>query len=338
MAKKVNDLEVSVNLEHKTYNEKHMLFEKPEYKITELNESKNYSKFELEPLERGFGNTLGNALRRVLLSSLIGDSIINIKIDKVMHEFQTLEGVIEDVTTIILNLKRVVIKKHVKEEVTIKLSAEGEGAVTASFLEKTPTIEVINKDQVICTLAENGKIDIELTISTGRGYVLAEETKKDLENFKIGTIAMDASFSPVERVNFEVEDARVGQNNNYDKLILEIYTNGSLKPVEALENAASILIVQLQKIDNPEFTENVKGLIKEKIEDPKQKVLETTIDELEFSVRAYNCLKRAGILTVKDLVEMTEDQISKIRNLGKKSLKEIIDKIKELNLDFKEEN
>lgn len=347
MAKK-KDIIVEETVENMTFeyytelkygvdNNAHLVFEKPEYKMTEYIAKNNYGKFELEPLEQGFGRTLGNALRRVLLSSLPGDAITSVKIDGVMHEFQTIKGVIEDVTTIILNLKNIVVKKNTEEQVTIKLSVKGEGEVKASMLEKSPSIEIGNPDLVICTLAKGGKLDMELTIGRGKGYVVAEEVKRILDTNEIGVIAIDAIYSPIERVNYDVEKARVGHDNNFDKLIIEIWTKGSVTPQEALSQAASILMVQLDYIDNPEFTESVKGLMKQKTEDPKQKLLKTSIDDLELSVRAYNCLKRSNMYTVADLVANTEQEMSKIRNLGKKSLKEVIDKVKEMGLTFKNE-
>jgi len=329
--------EYYTELKYGVDNNAHLVFEKPEYKMTEYIAKNNYGKFELEPLEQGFGRTLGNALRRVLLSSLPGDAITSVKIDGVMHEFQTMEGVIEDVTTIILNLKNVVVKKNTEEQVTIKLSVKGEGEVKASMLEKAPSIEIGNPDLVICTLAKGGKIDMELTVGRGKGYVVAEDVKRILDNNEIGVIAIDAIYSPIERVNYDVEKARVGHDNNFDKLIIEIWTKGSITPQEALSQAASILMVQLDYIDNPEFTESVKGLMKQKTEDPKQKLLKTSIDDLELSVRAYNCLKRSNMYTVADLVANTEQEMSKIRNLGKKSLKEVMDKVKEMGLTFKNE-
>jgi DNA-directed RNA polymerase subunit alpha len=333
-----SELKVSVDLDFEKDNNAYLVFEKPEYKMTEYVEGNNYGKFELEPLERGFGTTLGNALRRVLLSSLPGDALTSVRIDGVLHEFQTIEGVIEDVTSIVLNLKKIVVKKNTEDQVTIKLSANGEGVITAAHLDRQPTIEIINPNQVICTLAEGGKIDMELTVGRGRGYIVADEVKKTLEQPKVGTIAIDALYSPIERVNYEVESARVGQNNNFDKLIMEVWTDGSLQPQEALKQSASILIAQLDKIDNPEFTDAVKGLMKQNNEDPKQKVLDTSIDDLELSVRAYNCLKRAGINNVQDLINKSENEMMKIRNLGRKSLKEVIDKIKDMGLSFRNDD
>ena len=336
MAEKVteNNLDLSVELSFSEDNNNYLVFEKPEYKMTEYVESNNYGKFILEPLERGFGLTIGNALRRILLSSLPGDAITSVRIDGVMHEFQTVEGIIEDVTTIVLNLKKIVVKKNTEEQVTIKLSAKGEGELTASAL-MNDSLEIINPDQVICTLAEGGKIDMELTIGRGRGYIVADEVKEILGDMKVGTIAVDALYSPIERVNYEVEKARVGQNNNFDKLILEVWTDGSLAPQDAVREASSILMAQLDKIDNPEFTEAIRGLMKQNEDDPRQKLLETSIDDLELSVRAYNCLKRAAINNVQDLVNKSENEMMKIRNLGKKSLKEVIDKVKDMGLSFR---
>lgn len=336
MAEKVteNNLDLSVELSFSEDNNNYLVFEKPEYKMTEYVESNNYGKFILEPLERGFGLTIGNALRRILLSSLPGDAITSVRIDGVMHEFQTVEGIIEDVTTIVLNLKKIVVKKNTEEQVTVKLSAKGEGELTASAL-INDSLEIINPDQVICTLAEGGKIDMELTIGRGRGYIVADEVKEILGDMKVGTIAVDALYSPIERVNYEVEKARVGQNNNFDKLILEVWTDGSLAPQDAVREASSILMAQLDKIDNPEFTDAIRGLMKQNEEDPRQKLLETSIDDLELSVRAYNCLKRAAINNVQDLVNKSENEMMKIRNLGKKSLKEVIDKIKDMGLSFR---
>ena len=341
MAKKVteeNELKMSVDLSFSTDNNQYLIFEKPEYKMTDYIEGNNYGKFVLEPLERGFGTTIGNALRRVLLSSLPGDAITSVRIDGVMHEFQTIEGIIEDVTTIILNLKRIVVKKNTDEQITIKLSAKGEGVITAGDLAKEPTLEVINKDQVICTLVEGGKLDMEITIGRGRGYDVADVVKSYLTDTKVGTIAVDALYSPIERVNYEVEKARVGHDNNFDKLVLEVWTNGALNPQEAVKEASSILIAQLDKIDNPEFTDAIKGLMKQNDEDPKQKLLETSLDDMELSVRAYNCLKRASINNVQDLVNKSENEMMKIRNLGRKSLKEVMDKIKEMGLSFRNDD
>lgn len=313
-------------------------FEKPVYKITEYVENNNYGKFELEPLERGFGTTIGNALRRVMLSSMPGSAIVAVKIDGVMHEFQTIEGVVEDVTAIVLNLKSVVIKNHSNEQKIIRLSAHKEGVVTAGDIEVDPDIEIINKDQVIATLAEGGKLDMEMIVANGRGYVPANENKKYVENFKIGYIPIDALYSPIERISYEVESARVGQDANYDKLILHVYTNGSIRPEDAVALGAKILIEHFNILTNLSEIADITGIMSAKQEDSKLKKLEMSIDDLDFSVRAYNCLKRAGISTLGDLIEKTELEMMKIRNLGKKSLKEVTDKIKEMGLKFRDED
>ncbi len=313
-------------------------FEKPNYKITDYVEKNNYGRFVLEPLERGFGATIGNALRRVMLSSLPGSAITSVKIDGVLHEFQTIEGVVEDVTTIILNLKNVVIKKHCEEDKIIRLNATTEGVVRAGDFECDPDVEIINKDLVIANIAKGGKLIMEMNVSSGKGYVRADDNKELLSDRKIGVIAIDSLYSPIERVAYEVEDARVGQSENYDKLIIDVWTNSSIKPEEAIALASRILIEHLEIVANVSNIANVTGLMKEKEEDPKVKALETPIEELDFSVRAYNCLKRAGVHTLQDLVNKSDAEVMKIRNLGKKSLKEVLDKVKELDLNLKEED
>ena len=313
-------------------------FEKPTYKITEYVENNNYGKFELEPLERGFGTTLGNALRRVMLSSMPGSAIIAVKIDGVMHEFQTIEGVVEDVTAIILNLKNVVVKNNTEDEKVLYLHANNEGVVTAGDIETDADVEIVNKDQVIATLAKGGKLDMELIVRNGRGYVPGSENKKYIENNKIGYIPMDALYSPIERISYEVDNARVGQDANYDKLILNVYTNGSLRPEEAIALGSKILIEHLNILVNLSDISDMTGIMTAKQEDSKLKKLETPIEDLDFSVRAFNCLKRANINTLGDLTEKSELEMMKIRNLGKKSLKEVIDKIKGMGLRFREED
>ncbi|HHX16625.1 MAG TPA: DNA-directed RNA polymerase subunit alpha [Mollicutes bacterium] len=330
-------MKLSVNLEYQEATDNSLTYEKSQYKITEYVENNFYGKFELEPLERGFGTTLGNALRRVMLSSLPGDAIRSVQIDGVMHEFQTLEGVVEDVTAIILNLKRVVVKKNVDQDVIVKISASGEGVLKAGSIAKSPDIEIMNPDQEILTIAKGGKVDMELTIGRGRGYVRAEENKQYLTD-KVGVIAIDSLYSPIERVNYEVENARVGQDDSYDKLVLQVWTNGALLPQEAIKQASSILITHLDRLDDPEFTDAIKVLMKKSNDDPKQKVLEMSIEELELSVRAYNCLRRASINNVQELISKTENEMRKIRNLGKISLEEVINKVKELGLSFKSED
>lgn len=316
-------------------------FEKPDYKVKEYIKDSHYGKFELEPLERGFGTTLGNALRRVMLSSLPGDAITSVKIDGVAHEFQKIDGVVEDVTAIVLNLKSIIIKNHAKDEnKIIRLTKNTPGVVTAGDIEKDADIEILNPDQVIATLVEGGSLNMEMTIGSGRGYVVADDNKKLLQNdkTKIGAIAIDSLYSPVERINYEVETARVGQNNNFDKLILEVWTNGSISPEEALALAARILIEHFEILTSLNAIADETGLMISKSEDPSVKILETSIDDLDFSVRAYNCLKRANILTLKDLVDKSENEMMKIRNLGKKSLKEVMDKVKDMGLNFRDEN
>ena len=313
-------------------------FEKPEYKITEYVENNNYGKFELEPLERGFGTTLGNALRRVMLSSMPGSAIVAVKIDGVMREFQTIDGVVEDVTAIVLNLKSIVIKNNSKEVKTAHLSVKGEGVVTAGDIECDSDIEIINKDQVIATLAEDGKLDMDFIIASGRGAVLSNDNKKYIEDDTIGYIAIDALYSPIERINFYVDNARVGQDASFDKLTMEVETNGSIRPEEAMALGAKILIEHLNIVTNLSDIADVTGIMNAKQEDTKLKKLETSIDDLDFSVRAYNCLKRANINTLGDLTEKSELEMMKIRNLGKKSLKEVIDKIKDMGLKFRDED
>jgi len=311
-------------------------FEKPEYKIVEYIENNHYGKFELEPLERGFGTTLGNALRRVMLSSLPGSAITSVKIEGVMHEFQKIDGVVEDVTAIVLALKSIVIKNHSEEDKTIRLYADKEGAVTAGDIERDADVEIVNPDLVIANLVKGGKLDMEMTVSNGRGYVDAKANQKLLGENVAGVIAIDSLYSPIERVSYEVESARVGQNENFDKLTMNVYTNGSITPEEAMALSARILIEHFNIVTDLNSISDVSGLMAEKKVDTITKTLETPIEEIEFSVRAYNCLKRAGINTVQDLISKKESDVTKIRNLGKKSLKEVIDKVKEMGLKFRD--
>ena len=311
-------------------------FEKPEYKISEYVESNHYGKFELEPLERGFGSTLGNALRRVLLSSLPGSAITSVKIEGVMHEFQKIDGVVEDVTSIVLALKSVVLKNHSGEEKVVRLLATKEGTVTAGDIERDADIEIINPDLEIAHIVKGGKLEMEMTIGNDKGYVDAATNQELLGENKVGVIAIDSLYSPIERVTYEVESARVGQNESFDKLILYVWTNGSVTPEEAIALAGRILIEHLQIITDLNTISDISGLMSEKKIDTITKTLETPIEEIEFSVRAYNCLKRAGIHTVQDLIGKKEVEVTKIRNLGKKSLKEVIDKVKEMGLKFRD--
>ena len=313
-------------------------FEKPIYKITDSIESNFYGRFELEPLERGFGTTIGNALRRVMLSSLPGSAISNIKIDGVLHEFQTIDGVYEDVTTIILNLKGIVFKNYSNEPKVVRINATKEGEITAGDIEHDADIEVINKDKVIATLSKGATLNMEMTVTNGRGYVKSEENKKLYDIKKAGVIAIDSLYSPIERVSYEVGSARVGQDESYDKLILDVWTNGSIKPEEAIALASRILIEHFTILTDLSSIADVSGMMIEKTEDPKVKALETSIEDLDFSVRAYNCLKRAGIHTLQDLVNKSESDMMKIRNLGKKSLKEVLDKIRDMGLILRDDD
>ncbi len=311
-------------------------FEKPDYKITEYQESNHFAKFEIEPLERGFGTTIGNAMRRVLLSSLPGSAVTSIKIDGVLHEFQKIEGVVEDVTTIVLNIKNLVVKNHSNEPKKIRLTKSVEGPVTAGDIDKDADIEIMNPDLVICNLVKGGKISIEMNVNNGRGFTPAAENKANLEQNVAGVIAIDSNYSPIEVVKYEVLDTRVGQDESYDKLDMEITTDGSMTPEEAMALGAKILIEHFNIIADLNSISNIANIMQEKKIDTMTKTLETPIEEVEFSVRAYNCLKRAGIHTVQDLVNKKEIEVTKIRNLGKKSLKEVLDKVEELGLSFKE--
>ena len=313
-------------------------FEKPVYKIVDSVENNFYGRFELEPLERGFGTTLGNALRRVMLSSLPGSAISCVKVDKVLHEFQTIEGVYEDVMTIILNLKSVVFKNYSNEAKIVHLNVTREGEVTAADITHDADIEIINPDQVIAHLAKDATLNMDITITNGRGYVTSEENKKIYNINKTGEIAVDSNYTPIEKVAYSREDARVGQNESYDKLILDVWTNGSIKPEEAVALASKILIEHFTILTDLSEIANVSEMMVEKTEDPKAKALETPIEDLDFSVRAYNCLKRDGIHTLQDLVNKSESEMMKIRNLGKKSLKEVLDKIRELGLVLRDDD
>ena len=312
-----------------------MNFEKPNYKITEYDQSKNYGKFELEPLERGFGTTIGNALRRVMLSSMPGSAVVSVKIDGVLHEFQKIDGIREDVMNIILNIKSLVVKNYSNTKKVMTLSVSKEGTVTAADIEHDADIEIVNPDLVICNLVKGGKIDMELTVENGRGYVDASEIKKEMGD-QVGVIPVDALYSPIDKVAFEVESARVGRNENFDKLIMYVNTNGSITPEEAMALASRILIEHLNIITDLNQIADVTGIMAEKKVDTITKTLETPIEEIEFSVRAYNCLKRANINTVQDLIDKKESEVTKIRNLGKKSLKEVIDKVNEMGLKFRD--
>ena len=312
-------------------------FEKPNYKVSEYIEDNFYGKFEIEPLERGFGTTLGNALRRVMLSSLPGSAITSVKIEGVMHEFQKIDGILEDVTGIVLNLKSIVLKNHSNEDKVVHLVKNTVGPVLASDMDVDADIEIINPDLVIANIVEGGKLDMTLTISSGRGYVDSAQNKEIIgANLQPGQIAIDSLYSPIERVYFEVEPARVGHNENFDKLVMHVYTNGAMTPEEAMALSAKILVEHLNIISDLNNISDLSGVMAEKKIDVITKTLETPIEEIEFSVRTYNCLKRANINTVQDLIDKREVEVTKIRNLGKKSLKEVLDKVSEMGLKFHE--
>lgn len=308
--------------------------EKPKIEIVEVNEDNTYGKFVVEPLERGYGTTLGNSLRRVLLSSLPGAAVSSINIQGVLHEFSTVPGVLEDVPEIILNIKDIAAKIYSDEPVTLRLEAKGPKVVTAGDIITGPDVEILNKDLYIATINEDGELYMEMEMIKGRGYNVAERNKR--EGQPVGVIPVDSSFTPVKKVNFLVENTRVGQITDYDKLTLEVWTDGTLTPEEATSLGAKILTEHLNLfIDLTEHVNDVKIMV-EKEEDEKEKVLEMTVEELDLSVRSYNCLKRAGINTVEELTQKTEEDMMKVRNLGKKSLEEIQNKLAELGLSLKE--
>lgn len=311
-------------------------FEKPEYKVVEYVDNNFFGKFVLEPLEKGFGTTIGNALRRVMLSNLPGSAVTSIKIEGVLHEFQKVDGIVEDVTEIVLNVKSLVIRNHSEGDKVLHLKSNVEGPVTAGMIEPDADIEICNPDLVIATLSKGGSLDMTLNVSNGRGYVDAKDNAKALKEKEIGVIAVDSLYSPIELVSYEVEGARVGQSENYDKLTMNVTTNGALLPEEAMALASKILIEHFEIITKINNIADVTGLLSDKEENPITKTLETPIEELDLSVRAYNCLKRAGLHTLQDLTSMSETEMMKIRNLGKKSLKEVIDKIKDMGLKFRE--
>ena len=312
-------------------------FIKPDYKVNEYVESNYYGKFVLEPLERGFGTTIGNALRRVMLSSLEGSAITDIKIEGVMHEFQKIDGVVQDVTEIILNLKKLVLKNHTENDQVLHLKANKEGDVFAKDIDKNSEVDIINPDLLIATLSKGGELDMTMTVSNGRGYVDGKVNAIAVRDV-VGAIGIDSIYSPIERVSYEVESARVGQNDNYDKLTLNVWTNGSIRPEEALAKASKIIIDHFEVITNLSNLTGLESVLADKEEDVAQKTLETPIEELDLSVRAYNCLKRDAVHTLQDLTAKTELEVSKIRNLGKKSLKEVLDKVKGMGLKFRDED
>ena len=310
-------------------------FERPNIEVAEISEDKKYGRFVVEPLERGYGITLGNSLRRIMLSSLPGAAVSQVKIEGVLHEFSSIPGVKEDVTEIIMNIKSLAIRNNsdTNEPKTAYIEYEGEGIVRASDIQVDQDIEILNPDLVIATLSgKDTKLYMELTITRGRGYVSSDRNKT--EDLPIGVIAIDSIYTPVERVNITVENTRVGQITDFDKLTLDVYTNGTLVPDEAVSLAAKVLSEHLMLfIDLSENAKTAEVMV-EKEDDEKEKVLEMSIDELELSVRSYNCLKRAGINTVEELTNKTSEDMMKVRNLGRKSLEEVLAKLKELGLQL----
>ncbi|MCR5691809.1 MAG: DNA-directed RNA polymerase subunit alpha [Eubacterium sp.] len=315
-------------------------FEQPKIEIAEISEDKKYGRFVVEPLERGYGTTLGNSLRRIMLSSLPGTAVSQIKIDGVVHEFSTIPGVKEDVTEIVMNIKSLAIKNNSEDlnaQKTIYLDVSGERVVTAADIKTDADIEIINKDQVIATLngGADSKLYIEMIVSNGRGYVSSDKNKR--EDTAIDMIPIDSIYTPIERVNMKVENTRVGQITDFDKLTLDVFTNGTLEPEEAISLAAKVLSEHLNAfIDLSETAKSADVLVKQDTDDTADddKKLDKNIDELELSVRSYNCLKRAGINTVRELVNKTQDEMMKVRNLGKKSLDEVVAKLNEMGLSF----
>jgi len=306
-------------------------FEKPN--ITKIDENKDYGKFVIEPLERGYGTTLGNSLRRVLLASLPGAAVTSINIDGVLHEFDTVPGVREDVMQIILNIKGIAVKSYVEDEKIIELDVEGPAEVTAGDILTDSDIEIVNPDHYLFTIGEGSSLKATMTVNSGRGYVPADENKKD--NAPVGTLAVDSIYTPVTKVNYQVEPARVGSNDGFDKLTLEILTNGTIIPEDALGLSARILTEHLDLFTN--LTEIAKSteVMKEADTESDDRILDRTIEELDLSVRSYNCLKRAGINTVHDLTEKSEPEMMKVRNLGRKSLEEVKVKLADLGLGLK---
>jgi len=307
--------------------------EKPRIERVDSNEDNTYGKFVIEPLERGYGITLGNSLRRMLLSSLPGAAVTSVKIDGVLHEFSTIPNVKEDVAEIILNLKKLCIKLNTNEEKVLRLEAEGEGEVKAGDIIADSDVEILNPDLHLATLAKGGRLPMEITVNKGKRYVPAEKNKKP--DHPIGIIPVDSIYTPVKKVNFTVGNTRVGQVTDYDKLTLEVWTNKSITVDEAISLSAKILTEHLQLfVELVDIAEDLEIMV-EKEPDNKDKLLDMTIEELDISVRSYNCLKRAGINTVRDLIQKNEEDMIKVRNLGKKSLEEVSRKLKELGLSFK---
>lgn len=309
--------------------------EKPKIEVVEASEDATYGKFVVEPLERGYGTTLGNSLRRILLSSLPGAAITSVQIDGVLHEFSTIEGVVEDTTQIILNLKTLSLKIHSDEEKVLEIDAEGAGVVTAADIRADSDVEILNPDLVIATMEHGASLRIRMYANRGRGYVSADQNKRP--DMPIGVIPIDSIYTPINRVNYQVENTRVGQVTNYDKLTLEVWTDGSIRPEEAVSLGAKIMTEHLNLFVGLTDEAQEAEIMVEKEEDKKEKVLEMTIEELDLSVRSYNCLKRAGINTVQELTQKTEEDMMKVRNLGRKSLEEVQEKLEELGLGLRKD-
>ncbi|MEZ4357561.1 MAG: DNA-directed RNA polymerase subunit alpha [Eubacteriales bacterium] len=309
--------------------------EKPVIECVEES-GKNYAKFVVEPLERGFGTTLGNSLRRVLLSCLPGAAVTSVKIDNVLHEFSTIEGVREDVVNIVLNLKQLVVRMYSDQQKTLIIDAHGPKDVTAADIVCDSEVEIVNPELTIATLGENANLYMEITVDKGRGYVMADKSSQ--ENLPIGIIPIDSIYTPIKKVNFNVENTRVGQITDYDKLSLEVWTNGSVMPDEAVSLAARILNEHLMQFVNLNKTVDMGEIMVEKESNTKEKVLDTTIEELDLSVRSYNCLKRAGINTVQELLQRNEEEMMKVRNLGRKSLEEVLVKLDALGLKLRQDD
>lgn len=313
-------------------------FERAHFEVKEYDESKHYGKFVFEPLERGFGTTIGNALRRVLLSSLPGAAVFSIKVDGVYHEFTSIPGIVEDVTTMILNIKTLVMKIQDDEIYTLRISKQGPGEVTGADIYCPEGVEVLSKDLHICTLEEGGMLEMELQARVGRGYVNADTNKQlyQTPNQPLGIIYTDSIYTPIEKVSYSVDPTRVGQNANYDKVTLEVWSDSSISPAESLALSAKILIDHLELLTNvDEAVNDMESVMKEAQGEVQNKGLVMMIEDLDLSVRSYNCLKRAGIQTVEELTQRTEDEMMRVRNLGKKSLKDVKDKLYDLGLNFK---
>lgn len=308
--------------------------EKPRIEILEIGENQKSGKFVIEPLERGYGTTLGNSMRRIMLSSLPGAAVTSVHIEGILHEFDNIDGVKEDVTEIILNIKDLSIKVYGNEEKTLRIEAEGEGVVSAGDIIADADVEILNPDMHIATLAEGARLNMEMSVSQGRGYVTAEANKTP--GMAIGVIPVDSIFTPVKKVSYTVSNTRVGQMTDYDKLVIEVHTNGSITPEETLSLSAKVMTEHLNLFINLTDHVNDVEIMVQKEDDEKEKVLEMTIEELDLSVRSYNCLKRAGINTVEELAKKNDDEMMKVRNLGKKSLEEVQKKLIALGLSLKD--